>query len=115
MSALSELMGIVESLGIPVETGAFSEKLPRIYVALTPLSDTYGLFADNEPLLDVPQVRLSLFCQGNYLSTAKGLTTALLEAGFTVTDRRYIGREDDTGYHHYSVDAEKEYSIKEED
>ena len=37
------------------------------------------------------------------------LITALLAADVTVTDRRYIGHEDDTGYHHYAIDVAKSY------
>ena len=36
-----------------------------------------------------------------------------MNAGFTITLRRYIGREDDSGYHHYVIDMDKEYMIKE--
>ena len=39
---------------------------------------------------------------------------ALLAADFTITDRIYIGHEDDTGYHHYAIDVAKIYPIKEE-
>ena len=34
---------------------------------------------------------------------------ALLEADFTVTDRRYLGFDSETGYHHYVIDAAKYY------
>lgn len=37
------------------------------------------------------------------------LARALLAADVTVTDRRYIGHEDDTGYHHYAIDVAKSY------
>jgi len=30
-----------------------------------------------------------------------------------VTDRRYIGHEDDTDYHHYAIDVAKEYELQE--
>ena len=32
---------------------------------------------------------------------------------FTITDRRYIGHEDDTGYHHYAIDVAKYYILEE--
>ena len=35
------------------------------------------------------------------------LSNALLAADFVITDRRYIGHEDDTGYHHYAIDVAK--------
>ena len=33
-------------------------------------------------------------------------------AEFTITDRRYIGYETETGYHHYVVDAQKNYELE---
>ena len=43
----------------------------------------------------------------------KDETFALLNADFTVTERRYIGHEDDTGYHHYAIDVAKNYRLEE--
>jgi len=37
----------------------------------------------------------------------------LLQADFVITDRRYIGYEYDTGYHHYAIDVAKEYETEE--
>jgi len=31
----------------------------------------------------------------------------------TITDRRYIGYENDTGYHHYAVDVAHYYEMEE--
>lgn len=115
MSILEELNTLIDGLSIPVETGVFSKDPPETYVVLTPLNDEYGLFANNTPQMDIQQVRLSLYSRGNYLSAKNTLSSALLDAEFTITERRYIGREDDTGYHHYSIDVEKEYTNYEED
>ena len=38
---------------------------------------------------------------------------ALLGADFCITDRRYIGHEDDTGFHHYAIDVAKTYEMEE--
>ena len=62
MSLLSELNTIAESCGVPVETGVFSDAAPDTYLVLTPLSDSFDLHADNQPSIDVQEVRLSLFC-----------------------------------------------------
>ena len=32
-------------------------------------------------------------------------------SGFTITDRRYIGYESDTKYHHIAIDVAKHYNI----
>ena len=36
----------------------------------------------------------------------------LLAAELTVTDRRYLGHEDETGYHQYAIDVAKEYELE---
>lgn len=66
MSLLSELNTIAESCGVPVETGVFSDAAQDTYLVLTPLSDSFDLHADNQPSIDVQEVRLSLFCKENY-------------------------------------------------
>ena len=109
MSLLSELNTIAESCTIPVETGVFIDHAPDTYLVLTPLADTFDLHADDRPGVDTQEVRLSLFCRENYMKIKNTLVRALLAADVTVTDRRYIGHEDDTGYHHYAIDVAKSY------
>ena len=113
MSLLSELKIVIEAVGLPVETGVFSDEPPDEYVVVTPLADTYELHADNLPEYETQEARLSLFSMGNYLKRKKQLSKALLAADFTITDRRYIGHEDDTGYHHYAIDMAKLYRLEE--
>lgn len=105
MSLLSELNVLITSIGVPVETGVFQEKAPDEYIVITPLSDTFGMHADNQPQSEIQEARLSLFTKGNYMQRKNQIVTALLQAEMTVTDRRYIGHEDDTGYHHYAIDV----------
>lgn len=109
MSLLSEVKSIIENNDIPVETGVFSDVPPDTYAVLTPLSDSFDIHADNRPGVDVQEVRLSLFSKENYLKTKNTIVHALLVADITVTNRRYIGHEDDTGYHHYAIDVAKSY------
>lgn len=113
MSLLSELKIVIEAVGLPVETGVFSDEPPDEYVVVTPLADTYELHADNLPEYETQEARLSLFSRGNYLKRKMQLSKALLAADFTITDRRYIGHEDDTGYHHYTIDVAKTYETEE--
>ena len=42
----------------------------------------------------------------------KAMIRALLGADFVITDRRYIGHEDDTGFHHYAIDVAKHYGME---
>ena len=113
MSILSELTTIVSAIPLPVETGVFSDKAPDEYVVLLPLSDIFELHADNLPGFDVQEVRISLFSKGNYQQRKKQIIAALLSDDFTITERRYIGHEDDTGYHHYAIDVAKNYGLEE--
>jgi hypothetical protein len=113
MSILSELNTLITDLPLPVETGVFSYKAPDEYVVLTPLSDTFEVHADNRPGFEVQEVRISLFSKGNYRLPKKQIVTALLNADFTITERRYIEHEDDTGYHHYAIDVAKNYGLEE--
>ncbi len=110
MSILSELNTLLTPI-LPVETGVFSGVPPDEYLILTPMTDEFALFGDNRPLIDVSEVRISLFTKGNYLQRKRQITAALLGAEFTITDRRYVGHEDDTGYHHYAIDCGKCYEI----
>jgi hypothetical protein len=112
MSLLSELTALFESLSIPIETGVFSDTAPDQYAVFTPLADTFQLFVDNHPGTDIQEVRISLFDKGNYLKAKNTIVQALLSADITITDRRYIGHEDDTGYHHYAIDIAKHYELE---
>ena len=112
MNLLSELTELLGGYA-PVETGVFSEEAPAEYIVITPMVDTFGLFGDNRPGYETQEARLSLFSQKNYRKLRNGVTMALINGGFTITDRRYIGREDDTGYFHYAVDVAKFYPLEE--
>ncbi|EAH4098031.1 hypothetical protein EF039_16135, partial [Listeria monocytogenes] len=79
---------------------------------LTPLSERFEIFGDNWPLIDVNEVRISLFTKGNYLETKRQLTQALLQADFTITDRLFVGFEKDTKYFHLAIDVAKHYEME---
>lgn len=113
MSILSDLQNTLEPLGIPLETGIFSDNAPSEYIVLVPMNDIFELHADNTPKIDVQEVRISLYSKGNYTKMKNAIVRALLKADFTVTARQYIGYETDTGYHHYNVDVAKYYELEE--
>lgn len=113
MSLLSELSAIAKKLKIPAQTSVYSGKAPDEYLVFNPLYDSFELHADNAPTADVQEVRISLFSKGNYTRTLSRLVKALLSADITVTARKYVGHEDDTGYHHYAVDTAKNYEMEE--
>lgn len=113
MSILADIHAAVKGLDLPVETGVFSDTPPEKYMVVIPLADTFDLHADNTPEYDVQEARISLFSNSNYISEKNKLVKTLLSADFTITDRRYIGYETDTGYHHYVVDVAKHYEMEE--
>ena len=92
-----------------METGVFTDPALDTYLVLTPLSDIFDLHADNQPSIDIQEVRLSLFCKENYTKIKNRFVKAALNADMTITNRRYIGYETDTGYHHYAIDVAKSY------
>ena len=49
----------------------------------------------------------------NYTKLKNALVRALLGADFYITDRRYIGFETETGYHHYAIDVAQIYDLEE--
>jgi hypothetical protein len=112
MSILQELNTLLSPI-VPVETGVFSGKAPDEYAVITPMTDIFGFHADNLPQAETQEARISLLSKGNYLARKRQITRALLGADFTITGRRYIGYENDSGYHHFIIDAEKEYETEE--
>ena len=111
-SILKDISGVLEPLEIPIETGVFSKKAPDEYLVLIPMSDIFDHYADDLPRTELQEVRLSLFSKGNYQGRKNVVVKALLEAGFIITDRRYLGYEEDTGFHHFAIDVAKEYEVK---
>lgn len=111
MNLLSELNTLLADCGIPVETGIFSDKAPDVYLVITPLTETFELHADNAPGCEAQEARLSLYSKGSYTKAKNAIVRKLLSADFYITDRRYIGFETDTGYHHYAIDVAKLYQL----
>jgi len=113
MSVLADIQSALSNLGIPIETGVFTDKAPAKYIVVVPLADSFDLHADNAPGCDVQEARISLYAQGSYTKDKNAIVKALLAADMTITDRRYIGYENDTGYHHYVVDVAQYYEMEE--
>lgn len=113
MSLLKNLNSLLEPIGIPIETGVFSGKPPEEYIVITPMSDRFDFYADNQAHSVIEEARLSLFSKKNYQSLKKEVTKVLLKGEMTITDRQYIGFENDTKYHHYAIDVMKVYEMEE--
>lgn len=109
MSILSEIKTILDGLKIPNETGIFKTKpAPDTFAVLVPMTDE-AMCADDMPDNEVQSVRIELYTKGNYRTVARSVADGALAAGMAITERRYIEHEDETGYHHYAVDLEKNY------
>jgi hypothetical protein len=114
MSILESLNLTLSALGVPTETGVFSDSPPDEYIVITPMVDTFQVFADDSPQEETQEARLSLFTKGSYTKLKNQVVKALLNSDFIITDRRFIGHEDDTGFHHYAIDVVQNYELKEE-
>lgn len=110
-SILKDIGEVLDPLGITIETGVFSQKAPDEYLVFVPMSDIFDHYADDLPRAELQEVRLSLFSKGNYQARKNELVKALLDADFTITDRRYLGFEEDTGFHHFAIDVAKTYDF----
>lgn len=113
MSVLSDINATLEPLGIPLEAGVFKDEAPDKYIVVVPMADSFELHADNTPEYDVQEARISLYAKGSYTKDKNAIVRALLGMDFTITDRRYIGYETETGYFHYNVDVAKHYEMEE--
>ena len=111
MNILSELTLLLTAYA-PVETGVFSGEASDEYFVITPLTDSFELYGDNRPEFETQEARISVYSKISYLTLKNSVVSALLNGAFMVTDRRHIGREDDTGYFHYAIDIAKLYTVE---
>lgn len=109
MSIYELIINTLESLNIPVSINENVEKNTGSYIILIPLYDGFDVFADNKPGIEVSEVQLAIYSKGNYLKLAKDISVLLIDAGFTITNRRYIEFEKDTKFHHYIIDVAMEF------
>ena len=113
MNILEELQTVLNPLSIPNETGIFTAAAPDEYLVITPLIDEFEHYADDKPLADVQEARISIFTKTNYQYIKNQVVSAVLAAGFTVTARQFIELETETGYYHYNVDVAIFYETEE--
>ena len=111
-SILKDISETLEPLGLQIETGIFSDEAPDEYLVITPMSDIFDYYADDLPRAEMQEARLSLFSKGNYLARKNEIVLSLLGVDLIITDRRYLGYEEDTGFHHFAIDVAKEYELK---
>lgn len=116
MSILQSLKAVCDAKRLPVMTGSYvppqGEAAPTTYIVLTPMDDELTVYGDDMPHLEIQSARLTLFSKSNYLSLRNTLRDAILAAGLTITDMRFIEHEPDTGYYHYAIDVESIQSME---
>ncbi len=111
MSVLEKIENVMASVNVSVETGVFSDEPPSEYAVLTPLTDSFEVFADNKPTAEVSTVRISFYKIGNYLERVGQIVQALLDAGFTIMNRKHVGIDTNTEHHNYAIDVAKEKQL----
>lgn len=112
MNALNELVALLQPI-LPVETINFNHNPPPEYAVLTPLIDEDVCFRDDSPAYEMQEVRISIYTKKNYINLKNRIVKAVRKADFTITEKRFIELEDDTGYYHYAVDTAKIYETEE--
>lgn len=110
---LEELNLLLYEIDIPVESGIFSTVAPKQYCVLTPLTEDFEVFANNQPTIDIQEVRISLFSTSNYLKLKNKIIKSLLESEFTITSRLFLGFDAETNYYHVAIDVAKHYEMEE--
>ena len=61
MNILADIKQTLTPLGIPLETGVFTDTAPDTYIVAVPMSDRFALNADDAPSYDVQEARVSLY------------------------------------------------------
>ena len=84
------------------------------YIVLVPLADSYPVSADNLPIADVQELRITIFSKENYIKLKNQIISILLSNDFCITERKYNGYDADTGYYQYTIDVAKNYEIEED-
>ena len=60
MSILADMQRVIKPLGIPIETGVFTDKAPDKYIVVVPLTDKRHVFLYT-PKAAIPRKRTHLF------------------------------------------------------
>lgn len=109
MSIYELIINTLEPLVIPVSINENTDKIAERYIVITPLYEGFDVFADNMPSIEVSEIELAVYSRGNYLKLVKDISALLINAGFTITNRRYLEYEKDTKLHHYIIDVAMEF------
>jgi len=103
------IINTLKPLNITVTINQNADKSANKYITLIPLYDEFDVYADNKPVIDIKEVQLAIYKKANYIELVEQITRLLIEAGFTITNRKYIEYEEDTKLHHYVIDVAMEF------
>lgn len=108
---LSEATGIINNMGVEVQTAVYSEKPPDKYVVIVPIEDEFAEFADNKPTLDKQSARIVILNKENPYRLRNNIVKALWNAGFSILTRKYSGFDAETKHHIMYVEIEGGYKV----
>ena len=109
---ISDLVTALTSLQIAVQVGDFKgSSLPDTFVVIIPLFNSFES-ADDLPDFDVQQAATEIYTKGDWRSTVNSICGECISRGLLVHERRYIGRNEETGYFQYSITFERSYDLE---
>ena len=106
-SITKDIKDLLDVLKIPNEVGLFTpEPAPSIFCVIVPVNDQMS-YAEDIPDNVVSSATVELYVKGNYLTTARKIMTAIVEAGLTLGGAEFVEKESETGFYHYAIEVEK--------
>jgi len=107
LQILENLNNIFKQI-LPISTAINnSDTAPDEYLIITPLDEHAEQYIDGSYGEDIQSARLVLFSKINYLPRKNQIYNILCSELYTVTNRQYIGYDNETGYYQYIFDVEK--------
>lgn len=110
MSIFELITNTLKPLGIPVAMAENTDKQLNNYIVMKPVQEDFIAYADNKPNMEVVQAEISLYSKENFIDLAREITSILLEAGFTIKNRKYMDYNQEARLHHYVIYVAMEFS-----
>lgn len=112
---VNDIYTALTNLKIPAQIGDYqtTAELPDVYVVIIPLYNEFTS-ADDVPDFDIQQASIEIYSKGMWRTSVKQICDECIAMGLVVHERRYIGRNEETGYFQYSVTFEQAYDLEEQ-
>lgn len=113
MNIITTITTALASLNIPMAVGMYetTTTYPDAYIVIMPLYETNEDIADNGDASETHGADVGLYIKGDYTTTKNTAKTSLKTAGLFIAEARYIGYENTTGHHHYTITVEEKEFI----